>query len=59
MALYEELALEDLTEAAALLRPLYDSTAGGDGFVSMEVSPHLAYDAAGKPRRSASGCGSV
>ena len=46
-ALYEELALEDLTDAASLLRGLYDSTAGADGFVSMEVSPHLAYDAAG------------
>jgi transaldolase len=47
IALYEELALEDLRDAAALLRPLYDATAGGDGFVSMEVSPHLAYDGAG------------
>jgi transaldolase len=47
MALYEELALKDLRDAAALLRRLYDSTAGGDGFVSMEVSPHLADDTAG------------
>src|SRR5580693_1822800 len=47
MALYEELALDDLRRAAGLLRPLYDSTGGGDGFISMEVSPHLAYDAAG------------
>lgn len=47
MALYEELALEDLKDAAGLLRPLYDSSAGGDGFVSMEVSPHLADDGAG------------
>ncbi|TLY84046.1 MAG: transaldolase, partial [Gammaproteobacteria bacterium] len=47
LALYEELAIEDLRAAAALLRPLYDSSAGGDGFVSMEVSPHLAYDGAG------------
>lgn len=46
MALYEELALEDLGDAAALLRPLYESSSGGDGFVSMEVSPHLAYDGA-------------
>jgi len=44
MALYEELALEDLRDAASLLRPLYESSAGGDGFVSLEVSPHLAYD---------------
>jgi transaldolase len=47
MALYEELALEDLRDAAQLLRPLYDSTSGSDGFVSLEVSPHLAYDTAG------------
>jgi transaldolase len=47
MALYEELALDDLRRAAGLLRPLYDSSGGGDGFISMEVSPHLAYDAAG------------
>ncbi|HEY0768216.1 MAG TPA: transaldolase [Steroidobacteraceae bacterium] len=47
LALYEELAIEDLRAAAALLRPLYDATSGGDGFVSMEVSPHLAYDSAG------------
>ena len=46
-ALYEELALADLRDAAALLRPLYDSTVGGDGYVSMEVSPHLADDSAG------------
>ena len=46
MALYEELALHDLQAAAALLRALYDASGAGDGFVSMEVSPHLAYDAA-------------
>jgi transaldolase len=46
-ALYEELALADLRDAAALLRPQYDSTAGGDGYVSMEVSPHLADDSPG------------
>ena len=45
LELYEELALEDLHEAATLLRPLYDSSDAGDGFVSFEVSPHLAYDA--------------
>ena len=47
LQLYEELALEDLKDAATLLRPLYDSSGGGDGFVSMEVSPHLADDSAG------------
>jgi transaldolase len=47
MALYEELALEDLRDAAQLLRSRYDSSGGGDGYVSMEVSPHLAYDGPG------------
>ncbi|HET7758226.1 MAG TPA: transaldolase [Steroidobacteraceae bacterium] len=46
MALYEELAVEDVRDAAGLLRALYDRSAGGDGFVSLEVSPHLAYDTA-------------
>lgn len=46
-ALYEELALDDLRDAAGLLRPLYDSSSGGDGFVSLEVSPHLANDGPG------------
>ena len=47
IGIYEELALKDLKDAAGLLRPLYDSTRGADGFVSMEVSPHLAYDTPG------------
>jgi len=46
-ALYEELAIGDVREAAGLLRGLYDRTQGGDGFVSLEVSPHLAYDSIG------------
>jgi len=40
------LALDDLTRAADLFRPVYDATEGIDGFVSLEVSPELAYDAA-------------
>jgi len=43
-ALFFNLALEDLTRAAALFRPVYDRTDGVDGFVSLEVSPLLAYD---------------
>jgi transaldolase len=43
-ALFLELALEDLTRAADLFRPIHDRTAGVDGFVSLEVSPLLAYD---------------
>jgi transaldolase len=42
--LFFELALEDLTQAADLFRPVYDRTRGIDGFVSLEVSPLLAYD---------------
>ena len=44
--LFFELAIEDLTRAADLFRPIYDRTGGLDGWVSLEVSPHLAYDAA-------------
>jgi len=42
--LFFELALEDLTRAADLFRPVYDRTNGVDGWVSLEVSPLLAYD---------------
>jgi transaldolase len=44
--LFFELALEDLTRAADLLRPIFDRTYGVDGWVSLEVSPLLAYDTA-------------
>ncbi len=44
-ALFFELALEDLTQAADLFRPVHDLTDGIDGWVSLEVSPLLAYDA--------------
>src|SRR6266478_5696236 len=43
--LFFELALEDLTQAADLFRPVYDRTCGVDGWVSLEVSPLLAHDA--------------
>ena len=45
--LFFELAIDDLTHAADLFRPIYDRTNGVDGWVSLEVSPLLAYDAAG------------
>lgn len=45
-ALFFELALEDLTQAADLFRPIYDRTNGVDGWVSLEVSPLLAHDTA-------------
>ena len=43
-ALFFELALEDLRRAADVFRPVWDRTAGVDGWVSLEVSPLLAYD---------------
>src|SRR5512140_2161345 len=46
-ALFFELALEDLTQAADLFRPIFDATGGVDGWVSLEVSPLLADDTAG------------
>jgi len=44
--LFFELALEDLTRAADLFRPIWDRSDGVDGWVSLEVSPLLAHDAA-------------
>jgi len=40
------IAIEDLTRAADLFRPVHDRTSGIDGWVSLEVSPRLAYDTA-------------
>jgi transaldolase len=45
-ALFFELALEDITRAAAQFRPVYDKTDSVDGWVSLEVSPLLAHDTA-------------
>jgi transaldolase len=45
-ALFFDLALEDLTQAADLFLPVHRATNGVDGFVSLEVSPLLAYDTA-------------
>src|SRR6516225_10790313 len=42
--LFFDLALDDLTRAADLFRPIHDQTKGVDGWVSLEVSPLLAYD---------------
>ncbi|MCA9018289.1 MAG: transaldolase, partial [Planctomycetaceae bacterium] len=44
--LFFEVALEDITQAADLFRPVWDKTDGVDGWVSLEVSPLLAYDTA-------------
>jgi transaldolase len=45
-ALFFELAMEDLRQAADLFRPIHDQTNGMDGWVSLEVSPLLAHDTA-------------
>jgi transaldolase len=52
-ALFFELALEDLTQAADLFRPVHDATGGVDGWVSLEVSPLLADDTAGTIKAAA------
>ena len=46
-AIYEEIAVRDIQAAADLLRPVYDQADAEDGFVSLEVSPELAYDISG------------
>ncbi|HUI65150.1 MAG TPA: transaldolase [Bacteroidota bacterium] len=51
--LFFELALEDLTEAADLFRPIHEATGGVDGWVSLEVSPLLAYDSASTVKEAA------
>lgn len=52
-ALFFELALEDLTQAADLFQPVHEATNGVDGWVSMEVSPLLANDTASTVREAA------
>lgn len=44
LAIYEKLTTDDVRAACDVFRPLYDESDGGDGFVSIEVSPRLAYD---------------
>lgn len=45
--LFEHVAIEDIQNAADVLRPVYDRLKGEDGFVSLEVSPYLAMDTKG------------
>jgi transaldolase len=47
VSLYEALAIDDIQGAADILRSVWDSSDGSDGFVSLEVSPHLARDTEG------------
>ena len=51
--IFFELALQDLTLAADLFRPIFDASDGSDGWVSLEVSPLLANDTAGTIRAAA------
>lgn len=46
-AIYERLATDDVRAACDVFRSIYDQTNGADGFVSIEVSPRLAYDTQG------------
>jgi transaldolase len=50
--LFYELAIEDIQAAADLFRPVYESSRGRDGMVSLEVSPDLAYDTAATIREA-------
>jgi transaldolase len=45
--IFETLTIEDVRDAADVFRAVFDSTEGGDGFVSLEVSPQLARDTDG------------
>ncbi|MGD0498397.1 MAG: transaldolase [Bryobacteraceae bacterium] len=46
-AIYEALSVRDVQSAADEFRPVYDKTGGQDGYVSLEVNPHLAHDTRG------------
>jgi transaldolase len=46
-AIYETLSVRDIQSAADEFRPVYDRLDGADGFVSLEVSPHLVHDTNG------------
>jgi len=51
-AVYENLSQRDVQSAADEFRPLYDMTDGEDGYVSLEVNPHLAHDTTGTIREA-------
>ncbi|MBI3820775.1 MAG: transaldolase [Planctomycetes bacterium] len=46
-AIFDQLAIEDIRAACDVLKPVYDATNGNDGYVSLEVSPELAYNSSG------------
>ena len=52
MGIYEQLAIRDIQDAADIFRPVYEHTRRGDGYISLEVSPHLAHDTQGTIREA-------
>src|SRR5919108_1020325 len=52
MGLYEQLAIRDIQDAADIFRTVYEHTRRGDGYISLEVSPHLAHDTQGTIREA-------
>src|SRR3972149_11028762 len=50
--IFWKLAIEDIQAGCDLFRPLYDETEGGDGYVSLEVSPYLANDTEGTTKQA-------
>ncbi|HRJ55873.1 MAG TPA: bifunctional transaldolase/phosoglucose isomerase [Anaerolineales bacterium] len=50
--IFWQLAVEDIQEACDLFTPLYEESKGGDGYVSIEVSPNLARDTEGTTRQA-------
>lgn len=53
LEIYEALAIADIQDACDVLRPVHDATDGSDGYVSLEVSPHLAHDTEGTIQEAA------
>jgi transaldolase len=51
-AIFEKLAVDDVSRAADIFRPVFDAAGGGDGFVSIEVGPRLANDTEGSIREA-------
>jgi transaldolase/glucose-6-phosphate isomerase len=52
MGLYEQLAIHDIQDAADIMRQVYEDTRRGDGYISLEVSPHLALNTQGTIREA-------
>lgn len=50
--IYENLVITDIQQACDVLRPVFEASNGVDGFVSLEVSPHLAHDLEGTEKET-------